>query len=213
MKHVLQVILAGIVASLPAAPAAAATVSYVLDQSSRFADGAGYLRVTVADGPDGAIDFQVEVLAPLAALAEGPPGIDAFAFNVAAGAFAGAADVTGLPHGWSAHDGGRMSGFGRFDVRLKGRRGAGVSSLAFSITGVDGDSALDYVVASTGRAVQGHAFFAAHVAGLDAGKRRTDAFFGGSTAVPLPGAAWLFGAALGSLPACTRRRARNKTAR
>ena len=50
----------------------AASVSYVLDQSGALPDGNDYVKVTIADGLDGAIDFTVEVLSALTDLARRP---------------------------------------------------------------------------------------------------------------------------------------------
>jgi hypothetical protein len=176
---------------LVAGPVQAAAVSYLLDQSNELDDGVNYLQVSIADGRDGAIDFRVEVRGSLAALAGDNFGLQSFGFNVVAGGFAEAADITGLPDGWFAYQGKRMSGFGLFDIKLMGKGWERVGSLRFSITGVDGDSPWDYAVFSTGHGAQGHAFFAAHVAGFEY-DCITSAFFGGSTVVPLPPALWLF---------------------
>ena len=157
-----------------------------------------FLQVRITDGRDGAIDFGVEVLGPLGVLAGGNFGIQSFGFNVAAGDFAEAADITGLPDGWFARQGKRMSGFGLFDIRLMGKGRERVETLSFSIIGVEGDSPWDYAVFSTGHGAQGHAFFAAHVAGFEY-DCITSAFFGGSAVVPLPSAAWLFVSGLAAL--------------
>ena len=114
------------------------------------------------------------------------------------GGFAEAGDITGLPDGWFAHQGKRMSGFGLFDITLMGKGGERLKTLRFSITGVEGDSPWDYAVFSTGHGAQGHAFFAAHVAGFDY-DCITSAYFGGSAVVPLPPAAWLFVSGLAAL--------------
>lgn len=259
--------LTGLCAALVlSASAQAASLSFYLDQSNVLADGSNYLRVDVADGADGAIDFTVQVLGPLTGIAASNFGIQSFAFNVAPGGDAEAMDISGLPTGWRAVNGRRMDGFGRFDIKLRGKGNARMETLTFSITGIDGDSPGDYAIFSTGKSPQGHEFFAAHVAGFESGDCDsggcgswddeengmqpsfalqttpgkgdhkvdwsgfwhrdwrhhmdrywdgdwlqdciTSGFFGGSTAVPLPGAAWLFltGAA-GILARARRRRA------
>ena len=211
--------------------AQAAPITFLLDQSNTLDDGVSYLRVTVNDGTNGAIDFTVEALSSLTSLAGVNFGIQSFAFNLVAGSFAESADVTNLPWGWRARDSERMDGFGLFDIRLQGVGRTRMDSLTFSIDGVDGDTPGDYAVLSTGNADQGHQFFAAHVAGFstsggdpwddqddhqrwddqDDHGRITSGFFGGSTSgseVPLPGAAWLFGAGIaGVLTRIKRRRA------
>lgn len=250
--------------ALAAGSAQAASISYLLDQSNALPDGTNYLQVTVADGMDGAIDFTVEVLGPLSSIADGNFGMTSFAFNVIAGGFAEAGDITGLPDGWRARNGKRMDGFGLFDIKLQGRGWARTDSLTFSITGIDGDTVEDYAGLSHGNARQGHQFFAAHVAGFEYGecddggcgddddaspnggdrlmalgkgghggwkpnmlplmlrdwKNNWDehyengweddcidsAFFGGSTAVPLPAPAWLLGAGVVGVFARARRR-------
>jgi hypothetical protein len=198
MSSPLRVILPWMLCCLVAGPVQAAAVSYLLDQSNELDDGVNYLQVRITDGRDGAIDFGVEVLGPLGVLAGDNFGIQSFGFNVAAGGFAEAADITGLPDGWFARQGKRMSGFGLFDIRLMGKGRERVETLSFSIIGVEGDSPWDYAVFSTGHGAQGHAFFAAHVAGFEY-DCITSAFFGGSAVVPLPSAAWLFVSGLAAL--------------
>ena len=58
------------------------------------------------------------------------------------GGFAEAGDIAGLPDGWFAHQGKRMSGFGLFDITLMGKGGERLKTLRFSITGVEGDVVL-----------------------------------------------------------------------
>lgn len=148
------------------APAQSATLSYLLDQSNVLADGTAYLQVDVSDGTDGAIDFTVRVLGALGDRAAGNFGIQSFAFNVVAGGSAEARNVTGLADGWRASDGKRMDGFGLFDIRLQGQGNARLETLSFSISGIDGDRPEDYTIFSTGKAAEGHQFFAAQVAGF-----------------------------------------------
>jgi hypothetical protein len=198
MSSPLRVILPWMLCCLVAGPVQAAAVSYLLDQSNELDDGVNYLEVRITDGRDGAIDFAVEVLGPLATLAGDNFGIQSFGFNVVGGGFAEAGDITGLSDGWFAHQGKRMSGFGLFDITLMGKGWERLKTLRFSITGVDDDSPWDYAVFSTGHGAQGHAFFAAHVAGF-AYDCITSAYFGGSAVVPLPPAAWLFVSGLAAL--------------
>ncbi len=187
----------------------AASISYILDQSSSMADDIGYLQVTISDGVSGAIDFAVRMLDPLMAVAGKKFGIQKFSFNLIPGAAAEADNVTGLPEGWNARNGGRLDGFGRFDVSLKGNGDSRVSNLNFSITGVDGDQLLDYVSLSTGHVKDEHAFFAANVHGLAVASSGSQATFGGTaatTVVPVPAAIWLLSSGLGLLSCFTRRR-------
>jgi hypothetical protein len=176
----------------------AASVSYLLDQSNRLADGPAYLQVTVSDGADGAIDFRVEALGPLTDTARWKFGIQRFAFNIAPEIAAEDISLSGLPKRWRVKDDRRMAGFGRFDIALLGNVSNRTDVLTFSIAGVDGDSVLDYVLTSAGTARDGRALYAAFVGGLgrEYGRDKTPttagaAFFGGSTVVPLPAAGWL----------------------
>lgn len=186
--------LAGIVAAacLATAPAQAASVSYFMDLSNALPDGTSYLQVTISDGTNGAIDFLVEILGPLTDIADGNFGIQKFGFNVADGFNVTADNITGLPGGWSLGNGqGQMSAFGSYDIVLQGKGNGRQDPLTFSITGIDGDSVLDYVVLAGPNNTQGPSFFAAHVAGFNWNEYTTSAFFGGATAVPAPAAAWL----------------------
>lgn len=193
----------------------AASVSFFLDQSNKLPDNVNYLQVTIADGAAGAIDFTVTALQPLLDIAGDNFGIKKFAFNVVGGTATERRDVTALPDHWRAHNGGRMAGFGLFDIRLGANKNRNSQDLlTFSITGVSLDSILSYVDLSTGRAKQGLSLFAAQVVGLDsdwcapgvAGACVRQAFIGGSTAVPAPAAIWLLGTAVGAL--VVRRRIR-----
>ena len=161
---------AALTIGLLSATASQASSVYYLDQSNKLADGINYLQVTISDDrAPGVIDFSVKALQPLLDLAGDNFGIDKFAFNIVGGVSAEASDVDLLPAGWRARDGGRMDGFGLFDVRLKGRGNARQDPLTFSITGVDLDTIQSYIDLSTGRAPQGFSLFAAHVSGLNLG--------------------------------------------
>ena len=192
----------------------AAAVSYVLDQSNALANGVPYLQVTISDGASGAIDFDVQVLSSLDEIAGENFGIQAFAFNVAPGGDAEGANVSNLPDGWITRDGFRMANYGFFDIKLYGGGNSRLSTLTFSVDGVDGDTVSDYAVLSTGNASGDQQMFSAHVgdfqSGCEAGDKKcvTSAFFGGSSenAVPLPGAAWLFGAGLIGIVSRARQR-------
>ena len=193
----------------------AASVSYFLDQSNKLADGINYLKVTISDGAAGSIDFTVEALQPLLDLAGDNFGIQKFGFNILGGVAAEADDVDGLPENWRARNGGRMDGFGLYDVTLKGRGKNRQDPLTFSIEGVSLDTILSYVDLSTGRAPQGFSLFSVKVGGFDYGdcgsggndkkgssggkdgKCVTSAYFG--SAVPAPPAVWLLGTAVAGL--------------
>ena len=208
----------------------AASVSFYLDQSNKLTDGVNYLQVTVADGADGAIDFTVTALQPLLDMAGDNFGIQRFAFNIVGGTATERRDVTALPTDWRARNGGRMAGFGLYDITLNGRGkpDSRQDPLTFSITGVSLDTILSYVDLSTGRSPQGYSFFSAHVAGLNFGncespnsksarsvENDTDsscigsAYFGGTQAVPAPPAIWLLGTAVAALVGRRLRRRRS----
>ncbi len=202
----------------------AASVSYFLDQSNKLADGINYLKVTIADGAEGSVDFTVEALQPLLDLAGDNFGIQKFGFNILGGVAAEADDVSALPENWRARNGGRMDGFGLYDVTLKGKGKNRQDPLTFSIDGVTLDTILSYVDLSTGRSPQGFSLFSAKVSGFDfgdcdsggkddkkgpygldggkGGKCVHSAYFGGVTemgAVPAPPAVWLLGTAVAGL--------------
>jgi hypothetical protein len=201
--------LVGILAAMASFQASAASVSYFLDQSnvSALPDGNDYLKVTISDSTtvSGNIDFKVETLAPLNGIAGTSGfGVDQFGFNtnnaLTSGNFV-------LPANWTYAGSGQMDGFGLFNLQAD-TNGAGnrLATLNFSVTGVTGDTVYDYVMLSSGNAGQGNTFFAAHVAGFDAGGGVTSAYFAGSAPVPLPAAAWLFGSGLLGLLGVARRR-------
>lgn len=197
-----------------ATPAQAASVSYFLDQSNVFADGVNYLQVTIADGADGAIDFTVEALAPLLSIAGSNFGIQGFAFNVGSGSDATNLDVTNLPAGWRTRADFRMASFGVFDIKVNGGGASRLSSFSFSINGIEGDTPEDYLALSTRRAADGNQFFAAKVGGFlcqeGAKKCFSSGYFGGSTAVPLPAAAWLFLTGMAGVAIRARRRSTSR---
>ena len=184
---------------LAASPGQAASVTYTLNQSNALADGPSYLQVTIADGAAGAVDFTVQVLDALTGIASEHFGIQSFAFNVAPGGDAEGASVGNLPAGWITRDQYRMGDFGLFDIKLYGGGTSTLQTLTFSILGIDGDSPDSYASLSTGRAPQGHFFFSGRVAEFNQPDCtnpnkcvNTALFAGNASAVPLPGAAWLF---------------------
>lgn len=224
-------IAAGLLVGLSFASASqAASISYFLDQSNKLADGINYLKVTIDnEGDAGAINFTVEALQPLLDLAGPNFGIQKFGFNVLGGVGAEADDVD-APGGWRARNGGRMDGFGLFDVTLKGTGNKRQDPLTFSIEGVDLDTIQSYVDLSSGRSPQGFSLFSAQVAGFEfcegdsypedkkshgsCKHRVSSAYFGGNgnnPVVPAPPAIWLLGTAIAGL-AVRRFRAGSKAA-
>ena len=190
----------------------AAGTQYFLDHSNEsgvFADGIPYLKVSISDGAAGAIDFLVETLSPLSSIADSNYGIQSFSFNF--GSTGATAGNIVLPSGWSIQGGNSsQSIFGKFDVTLKGTGSSRLDPLAFSITGVAGDSPADYAaeLSSQGKS----SLFAAHVAGFaieydngEYARQISSAKFGGSSVVPLPASVWLMLSGLGYLFAWGRR--------
>lgn len=203
LKHLVVVL-----ASVASVQASAATVSYYLDQSnvSVLPDGTDYLKVTISDSTTvaGNIDFKVETLAALNNISGTSGfGIDQFGFNTN-NTLSGSNFV--LPTHWTYAGSGNMDGFGLFNLRTD-TNGANnrLATLNFSITGISGDTIMDYVMMSSGNAGQGNTYFAAHVAGFNI-SGTTSAYFAGSTPVPLPAAAWLFGSGLLGLAGIARRK-------
>lgn len=210
-----------------AGPVQAATISYYLDQSNVAAlpDGNDYLKVTIADGVDGAIDFTVEAQPALLAQTGGHFGIRAFAFNTSYAQALDDSNIVGLPAPYIVRTPvglRQMDGFGKFEakVRFVGDGSAAWNApLTFSIVGVNGDTPSDYVELSSGLAPEGFAPFAARVQYLlDTPNCSPDpncpwcdpyglAFVGGGSEVPLPAAAWMFLSGLAGLAARARRRA------
>lgn len=199
-----RLIAAGIAAGLlTAGTAGAASVSYILDSSDRLPAGQPYVEVTISDGADGAIDFVVKTLDALNDVAGNKFGIQRFALNVNGPATAW--DVTGLPEKWKVQDGQRVSGFGFFDIVLRGPGNHRTDELRFSIDGVDGDTPLDYALKSVGKARFGNSLFAARLGDfdfIDGNHRIRNAT---ASVVPLPASAWLLASGLG-LAALLRRR-------
>ncbi len=226
MKTNATKLVAGILAALVLPLAAqAASVSVILDQSNQdmaLPDGIAYLEVTVSDGVDGAIDFNVQTLTALNGLETGSRfGIQQFGLNLGSSG-ATLADFV-LPTGWTATAGDERDfdkyGFGEFDVILHTANDNRVDPLQFSIF-VDNDMPAAYIAElSAGVAAQGNMIFAAHVAGFtreygndDYMKTINAAKFGGATVVPLPPAALMMLSGLFVMGGLARRRQHNGVA-
>jgi hypothetical protein len=185
----------------------AASVTYVLDQSNeegRFPDGTPYAQVTINDDTPNELRFVVDLLPVLLSQAGSNLGIQAFGFNVTGNSGLNDANNSNsqwtLPSSWRARvapPNNQLDGFGRFDVSIEGNGNSRREPLQFSI--LNSSLTLDrFAELSTGNAGQGNVFFAAHIAGFK-NPSPTSAYFGGSSEVPLPAAAWLFGLALTGL--------------
>lgn len=189
----------------------AASVSYFLDQSNALPDGVNYLQVTISDAVFGmdneAIRFDVDLLPSLTSIAGSNFGIQSFGFNTLLDPTTVLNAITGLPTGWTKTEASNQDGFGEFELVNSGSGSFRQNpTLTFYISGIAGDSILDYVALSGGNAGEGNVYFASHVAGfLDPGTNATSAYFGGSAVVPVPAAVWLFGSALGLVAAIRRR--------
>lgn len=196
------------------ASAQAASVTYLLNQSNELLDGPTYLKVTITD--NGAnVDFKVETTA--AFTPGGNFGIQAFGFNPNAGLAITSANISGLATGWSVstnQNANALDGFGKFKIAEAGTGSTRQDPLTFSIINVAGDSSSTYANPSSGTAGSWvgttNPFFAAHVAGFaptqGVSGTVTSAYFAGSTAVPVPAAAWLLGSGLIGLVGVARRK-------
>lgn len=204
--HLSRVVAAvSVLAAVASAPASAMSVSYYLDQSninaSPYQDGQNFLQVTISDGVGGNIDFVVQTLAPLSGNMGSNYGIDSFGFNTAM-------PVTlanlSAPTGWTLQATQNQDGFGNFTDVANTTGQYRADPLKFSITGISGDTPMDYVNLSTKTAGEGNVFFAAHVAGLST--QVTSGYFGGSAPVPEPETYAMLLAGLGLVGFAARRK-------
>lgn len=194
-----------VIAALSSAPAHALSVSYYLDQSNinaaPYLDGQNFLQVTISDNVNGDIDFVVQTLAPLSNNAGTHYGIDSFGFNTALGI--SAANIV-APTGWTLKTVKNQDGFGNFTDIADATGQDRADPLMFSITGISGDTPMDYVNFSTGNPGEGSVYFAAHVAGLST--QVTSGYFGGSAPVPEPETYAMLLAGLGLVGFAARRK-------
>jgi len=194
--------------------------SIFLNQSDQpnLPSGVNYLQVDIWDGANGAIDFIVRPLQPLSGLVNGSGstnyGIDSFAFNFG-NSGATAANIVMTGKFWEVSNEKVFNGFGEFDAILVGDTQRKKTELQFSIVGVEGDTALDYLsTLSRGNAPNGNfligAGFATDVLLPLSGNVITDRarFAGGSAAVPIPAAVWLLASGLSFLAFFGRRNAK-----
>jgi hypothetical protein len=191
-----------------AGSANAASMSYFLDQSSDLVNGVNYAKVTISDGVDGDIDFTVEVFVDAFPTPLGDPfGMQTFSFNYDAALDLSAGNIVDInPDSWTIVDNKNAGGgFGKFEFQAKGDGSSRTELLTFTISGVVGDTIASYALGKEGGDGE---FFAAHIAGYDDGvSGNSSGHFAGSTAVPIPAAAWLFGSGLLMLGGLMRRKA------
>jgi len=182
-------------ASLLAASAQAASVSYLLDQSNELTDGVPYAKVTIDDDAANTLTFTVKPLGVFTP--DSNFGVQEFGFNVNGSMVTGV--TWNLPTDWESSGPKNLSEFGTFDFVVSGKGNARQDPLIFSLhdAGLTLDSFAD---AST----KGY-YFAAHIAGFATLEGQTSAFVAGSTTVPVPAPAWLLGTGLAALSLVRRR--------
>lgn len=193
------------VAAFSSVPAHALSVSYFLDQSninaSPYLDGQNFLLVTISDNVNGNIDFVVQTLAPLNGNMGSNFGIESFGFNTTQNV--SLANIV-APAGWTLQTTKNQDGFGKFTDVANTTGQSRADPLMFSITGISGDTPMDYVNLSSGNAGEGNVFFAAHVAGLST--QVQSGYFGGSAPVPEADTYALLLAGLGLVGFAARRK-------
>ena len=180
--------------------AQAASVSYYLNQSNvdaALADGVNYLKVKIDNDVAGWVRFTVDVLSPLTSIAGSNFGIQDFGFNVKPGSAlppdsAPNPSAWVLPTGWASNTApppNAADGFGKFDVQPSTTGSNRPTSLQFSFQSTNAlTSFLDLSNDSgtSGNAIQGNSYFAAHVAGFNAPGGVTSGYFGATSLVPAP---------------------------
>lgn len=205
-----------------AGTANAASVTYYLDQSNALTDGIGYVKVTISDSTvTSNINFKVETTSAL--IGENNFGILKFGFNPTSNISLTSANISGLAGGWAFNANTQLDGFGKFRVAEQGQSSNRISSLTFSIIGVNNDTIFSYANPSTGEdeawVGAGNAYFAAEIDGFKITNGVKHAYFAGNTtdvplnlvAAPVPAAAWLLGSGLIGLVGVARRKARGAT--
>jgi hypothetical protein len=164
--------------------------TYYLNQSNTLADGVNYAQVDVLESA-GNLNFTVQALEPT------NWKFSNFYFNLIGSV--GTVSLTGLPSGWSADTNQNVSSFGVFSDGAKGTGNSLQNLFTFTV-----DSTVALSLANLGANLDGW-IFAGHVQCQDkkdspcsAVEDETSHFIAGpgTSEVPLPAAAWLFGSAL-----------------
>lgn len=194
--------------------AQAATISsksYSLNQTNIGLAEQDYLTVTISDSSTtvGNIDFNVVVNTANYPGSLSNFGMDNFFFNYDNSLTVNSSNITAIdPSSWSVKTDKNAGGsFGFFEFDLKGNGSSRTELLSFTISGVTGDTIDSYAIGNGG--ATGLAYFAAHVAGFDAGSGVTSGKFAtvaDPMAVPVPAALWLFGSGLIGLAGFAKKR-------
>jgi len=186
--------------------------SWIMDQSNTFADGTPYGQVDIeANDIAGTVKFTVDAfdVQPLYGTLTNF-GLQKFGFNFDNVTSLPSAWTLALPGGWSQGTSSNLDGFGNFEVKEAGTGQYRQDPLMFTITlptaTVSEAIASNFAVLPGGNPSEGSFFFAAHVAGF--GNNPGSHYIGGSTVVPVPGAAALGALGLGIVGWVNRRRAR-----
>lgn len=200
-----------LLAGLMVGSAQAASISYNLNQTNIGLAEQDYLTVTISDSSTtaGDIDFSVVVNTANYPGSLSNFGMDNFYFNYDNGLTVNAGNIADIdPSSWQVKTDKNAGGsFGFFEFDLKGNGSSRTELLSFSIAGVTGDSIQSYAIGYEGATEL--AYFAAHVAGFDAGSGVTSGKFAtiaDPLAVPVPAAVWLFGSGLIGLAGFARKR-------
>jgi hypothetical protein len=194
-------IILAIVSNLFFGHAKASIVSYDLQLNNlSMYSGQTLARVTLTDIDVGVVAFTVEALIPGSTLQK-------FGFNFLNDIAPSGFTVGNLSIGWNASvDANKepgFSGFGKFDVSIKTNGNSNrLSTLGFSVIG---GSAIDYVALSSGNAGIEQSLFAAHVTNLNM-TGVTGYAGGGTAAVPIPPAVWLFSTGMTGMMVIARRK-------
>lgn len=191
--------------------AQAASISYSLNQTNIGLAEQDYLTVTISDSTTtvGDIDFNVVVNTANYPGSLSNFGMDNFYFNYDNSLSVNSSNISDIdPSSWSVKTNKNAGGgFGFFEFDLKGSGSSRTELLSFSISNVSGDSIQSYAIGYEGATEL--AYFAAHVAGFDAGSGVTSGKFAtvaDPMVVPVPAALWLFGSGLIGLAGFAKKR-------